>query len=235
MGTGSGSSSGTTTYWATRSTDLGSMTPETAKLKNLDTQKEIPVRFNPSEITFEKGICVTTKPTPKGVPKLAYGGENPAKLTMKFLFDTTPTGADVRTAYTNFLLDLMKPKADQAKPQPPKCRFTWGSFSSGDMSFDAYVDNVSLQFTLFLPNGVPVRAETTVTFNQFPQAVQGTNPTSRSEARKTWIVTEGETLDWIAYKEYGRADAWRHIAKINDLPNPMELRSGMILKLTPLK
>ena len=45
---------------------------------------------------------------------------------------------------------------------------------------------------------------------------------------------EGERLDWIAYQEYGNPRHWRHIADVNDLANPFDLRSGQVLKLTPL-
>jgi nucleoid-associated protein YgaU len=47
-------------------------------------------------------------------------------------------------------------------------------------------------------------------------------------------VVEGQTLDWIAYQEYGSPAAWRHIAETNSLDDPMNLTPGQILKLTPL-
>jgi nucleoid-associated protein YgaU len=49
-----------------------------------------------------------------------------------------------------------------------------------------------------------------------------------------WVVVEGQTLDWIAYQEYGSAAHWRHIADTNDLDDPRQLRSGQILNLVPL-
>ncbi len=48
------------------------------------------------------------------------------------------------------------------------------------------------------------------------------------------MVHEGQTLDWIAYQEYGDPAYWRHIAETNDLANPKDLRPGQVLKLTPL-
>jgi nucleoid-associated protein YgaU len=42
-------------------------------------------------------------------------------------------------------------------------------------------------------------------------------------------------LDWIAYQEYGDAAAWRHIAEVNNLHNPLSLVPGQLLKLTPLE
>jgi nucleoid-associated protein YgaU len=51
---------------------------------------------------------------------------------------------------------------------------------------------------------------------------------------KQWTVTEGETLWFIASKEYGDASHWRTIAEANDLENPRLLESGTTLSLPPL-
>ena len=119
-----------------------------------------------------------------------------------------------------------------AKNAPPKVKFVWGRI----LSFEAYLIKFSQTLTLFKSDGTPVRATVKVTLQQsrdegvFPAQ----NPTSRSEARKMWVVNAGETLDWIAYQEYGQAAHWRHIAQANNLADPKNLRPGQVLKLTPL-
>ena len=47
-------------------------------------------------------------------------------------------------------------------------------------------------------------------------------------------MREGESLSWIAYKEYGDPACWRHIAETNDIEDPLHLRTGQVLKLVPL-
>ena len=47
-------------------------------------------------------------------------------------------------------------------------------------------------------------------------------------------MIEGQTLDWIAYQEYGDTSAWRHIAQVNNIQNPRNLKAGTVLKLVPL-
>ena len=39
----------------------------------------------------------------------------------------------------------------------------------------------------------------------------------------------GDTLGWIAYKEYGQTGLWRLIAEANDLDGVRELRPGTVL------
>ena len=87
---------------------------------------------------------------------------------------------------------------------------------------------------MFKADGTPLRAEVSVTFKQVAEATRGQNPTTRTESRKVWIVHEGQTLDWIAYQEYGDPALWKHIAATNNLSNPMDLRAGQVLKLVPL-
>ena len=89
---------------------------------------------------------------------------------------------------------------------------------------------------MFLPDGTPVRADAKISLNQYKDddVFKKQNPTSYSEPRKMWVVTEGERLEWIAYQEYGHPRHWRHIAATNGIMNPLDLRPGQVLKLTPL-
>jgi nucleoid-associated protein YgaU len=114
------------------------------------------------------------------------------------------------------------------KGAPPKVKFSWGAFS-----FISIAASVNVTFTMFLPNGVPVRANCQVKLKQVEEQKMypPQNPTTRSAARKVWVVEEGQTLDWIAYKEYGNASLWRVIADKNNLDNPRSLRPGQVLKI----
>lgn len=111
---------------------------------------------------------------------------------------------------------------------PPKCKFVWGSFS-----FIAIVESVNVTFTMFLPDGTPVRARAKIKMKQIEeQALYAPqNPTTRSTPRKTWVVQEGQRLDWIAYQEYGDPALWRYIAQVNGLDDPHDLRPGQVLDL----
>ena len=212
---------------------------EKVTITNLSTNESITCPFNPKELTLSKSVSWHQDPqSKKDVAHWSFGGGNPAKLPLDLLFDTTSTGEDVRTTYTNFLLGLLaidtSKKDDKGNllNEPVDCRVAWGKF----MSFIAVAESISLTFTFFLSDGTPVRAKANASFRQKKdeQSFAAQNPTSRSEARKMWVVCEGETLDWIAYREYGSAAHWRHIAETNDLADPKNLRAGQVLKLVPL-
>jgi nucleoid-associated protein YgaU len=46
-------------------------------------------------------------------------------------------------------------------------------------------------------------------------------------------VSEGDRLDWIAYREYNDASEWRKIAEANRITNPLALQPGMVLVIPP--
>jgi len=216
---------------------LAGLTPQKAKFVNLNKWNPLTntmrVTFNPNHIQYTRDIIYEHTPMPDFDTggRMNYVGGSGGKLTMELFFDTTDTGEDVRE-YTDFLTELTI--RDEDTGQPPLCRFEWGEFTDGFQEFDAVIADLDIDFTWFLPNGCPVRAEVRLTMKEPDEEMGGTNPTSRSEARKIWVVVEGQTLDWIAYQEYGESSAWRHIAQANNLINPLKLRSGQVLRLPPL-
>jgi nucleoid-associated protein YgaU len=210
-----------------------------ATITNLDTSESVEVMFNPTEYTFSKANNWQV-PKKKGanVPPLEFNGGNPTDLKVQLLFDTYESGEDVRKKYTNALWQLAmvnKGKTDPKtkKGQPPKCEFRWGTM----WSFKAVVANMSQKFTLFLPDGTPVRATMDVTFRQIEDEglYPKQNPTSGGiPGHKTHTLKEGETLDWLAAREYGNSNHWRYIAEVNRIDNPFKLKPGTVLALPPL-
>ena len=217
---------------------------EKARIVNLAAPDElIECQFNPNEYTVMKQNKWTAKPK-KGmnVGETDFGGGQPATLKLKLFFDTTETGEDVRI-HTNKIWNLMlvddNTKNDKTKKgEPPQCQFQWGKTGDSNKAnyFTAVIKKISQKFVMFLGDGTPVRATLDVTFQQYKDddIFPPQNPTSRSAARKVWAVIEGQTLDWIAYQEYGSSAAWRHIAITNGIDNPRDLQPGQILNLTPL-
>ncbi len=165
-------------------------------------------------------------------------------------FDTalTPnkekTGSrDVRD-YTDKLLAMMMidPKAkdsdllvqppsasgqNQPQGRPHMYMFVWGN----GWSWKCVVMHVTIDFTLFDPDGTPTRAKTHVTLQQVQEGTyKRQNPTSGGEdLRASRVVQPGDTLDLIAYQEYGDPTLWRTIARANRLEDPRSLRAGQRL------
>src|SRR5690606_15200152 len=122
--------------------------------------------------------------------------------------------------------------ARDKKGQPHQVMVQWGKF----MSFVAVIQSIRQSFSLFKEDGTPLRAQLDVHFRQAwdEKKKGGQNPTSRTEVRSTWVVEQGQRLDWIAYQIYHDSSAWRHLAETNGLLKPNELVPGQILKIVPL-
>ena len=183
-----------------------------AVIKTLEGDKiEVKCLFNPKEYTFAK-----TNSWPKdqkaaaNQPVLNFGGGNPATLQMDLMFDTYQNARhkgepkDVRTAYINSLWKMMyvderlKEKAKNKQGRPPKVQFSWGKA----WSFEAVMTSLSVTFTLFLPDGTPVRATAKVAFQQVKDSKElPQNPTSGGlGGERVRTVEEGDRLDLIAFE-----------------------------------
>jgi hypothetical protein len=210
-----------------------------ATITNLDTDESVEVMFNPTEYSFTKSNNWQV-PKKKGanVPPLEFNGGNPTDLKVTLMFDTYETGEDVRKKYTNAIWNLamvneQKKDPKTKKGQPPKCEFRWGTM----WSFKAVLATVSQKFTMFLPDGTPVRASVDVTFKQIEDEglYPKQNPTSGGvPGHRSHTLKEGETLDWIAAQEYGNSNHWRYIAEVNGIDNPFKVTPGTVIALPPL-
>jgi nucleoid-associated protein YgaU len=210
-----------------------------AVIMNVDAGDRVECLFNPKEYTFAKqNTWEKKKVTGANMPQVTFSGGQPTTLQMELFFDTYAVASDgqakdVRKEYTDKIWKLMmvddklKDKKNK-KGRPPTVRFQWGSA----WSFNAVISSIQQKFTLFLPNGTPVRATLTVAFEQVKDDAQlaPQNPTSGGlGGERFWTVIEGDTLAWISYKEYGDATRWRLIADANHLPVVRALEPGTTL------
>jgi hypothetical protein len=213
--------------------------PEKAKIINLDDPSDLPIDclFNPNEYTFSKRNTWRKEPVKgKNVPQLEFVGGDSMTLKMQLFFDTYATGDDVRRTTDRIwkLMSINDKLTDMTsiKGRPPTVEFHWGS----TWSFSAVITDISQKFTMFRYDGRPVRATLDVTFLQVKDKGKypGQNPTTVGQpGYRRRIVNEGETLDWIAFEEYGNCAMWRFIADTNNLDDPMRLRPGQVLAIAP--
>lgn len=189
-------------------------------------------QFNPETLRIEKRVTWSAQnQAGLNAPDMTFTGGESATFSIVLWFDTTTlNNQDVR-GYTNKLLKLtLKAEGENT---PPIVRLVWGSFKT----FHAIVTSVTIEYTMFLTNGLPVRAKATVAFQQASDGdsgrLPGQNPTSRTDPRKTYRVHQGDRIDFLAFREYGDSTQWRRIAEANGLDNPLDLKPGQILIVPP--
>ncbi|HET8705006.1 MAG TPA: hypothetical protein VFM46_01790 [Pseudomonadales bacterium] len=196
----------------------------------------ITCQFNPESLTISKSLDWEGEKSPNfNSPFLKFAGGDSANYQLSLFFDsysTTPP-KDVRE-YTNQLLALTLRGAGYSMfllpfAWPPMVKLVWGKITL----FTAVVTDVDITFTLFDPNGTPIRAKADVKFKQNEiigdDIIPAQNPTSRTDGRKTRLVNSSQRLDQIAYEEYGDSRYWRVLAEANGLDNPFQLMDGQLI------
>ncbi len=188
--------------------------------------------FNPFEYTVTKTNTYKEERSNRSdVPGFEFEKAGPQALKLSLVFDTFEDGEDV-SRETNKLWKLMESKTRREgnrnrKVPPPEVAFEWGVFR-----FVAVITTMMQKFTLFKPDGTPVRASVQVTFTQHKDLndYPNQNPTSGGgDIQRVWRVIAGDRLDTIAYQVYGDATKWRMIATYNGIVNPLKLQAGQQL------
>jgi nucleoid-associated protein YgaU len=196
---------------------------------------ELECQFNPAELKISKETAWEGNESPNfNSPWLQFAGGKPATYDLSLFFDTYahPDVKDVRE-FTNELLKLTLRGAGYSMfllpfASPPMVTFIWGKITL----FMAVVEKVEITFTMFSPDGLPIRAKADVSFKQqdfWDDIVPAQNPTSRTDSRKTRRVHSGQRLDQIAHEEYGDPRYWRLLAEANGMDDPFQLVDGQLL------
>lgn len=212
-----------------------SKAPEKAYMMAKGTGERLTCRFNPKEITVSKSSQWTRSPN-KGAQDASrpeFVGTNPRTLTMDLLFEGWEGGSGDVSGDVEKLFEWTNPTAESVnnnKPQPPLVVLHWGQKSY----FEVYVKQVNVNYTLFDPQGAPIRAVAKCTLEETPMSAEGQNPTSGGRpGTRTHVVVQGESLQSIAHQEYRQATRWRAIALANGIDDPFRLRPGTSLLVPP--
>ena len=198
---------------------------------------KVPCMFNPSELKISKSNSWNAgEAKGQNAPKLRFQGGGSGSLSLSLVFDTTGTGTDVST-HVNALLALMDvdpklPATDKQRNsgRPPSVFLKWGELTS----FKAVVEQLSVSYTYFAANGMPLRAKADLTLKQFEDEKDRPlqNPTSHTDAvHAVHRLVQGETLDRVAAVHYGDPSRWRLIAEANQVLDPLALVPGTLLAL----
>lgn len=209
---------------------LGDGTTPGALIKTFDFD------FNPAQVQMSRRAQWKTTPVQieRDGPTPQFMGVDPLEMSLEIFLDCSdrPSSNDVLKNVEALMTCLEVTSASIAaeKPSPPWVVFQWGSFSTA--RFTAYVASLTASYTLFGMSGVPVRATCQLQLTAIPGRTKGQNPTSGAlTSRRMHRVVAGDSLQSLAWREYGDAGAWRTIAEANGIDNPADLRTGTELLL----
>ncbi|MCP3143394.1 CIS tube protein [Pyxidicoccus xibeiensis] len=191
----------------------------------------IPLRFNPAEYQLQKANTFQEIGIP-GLesPPIQYVRGSSEKLSVEVLADTSDTLEDVREEYVNPVRGLLD--IEPELHAPPIVSFTWDR-----QVFRGVLESVQVTYTLFSPEGVPLRAKMSLSFKEYrPVEVQVRERRKASpDFDKTYVVRAGDTLAGLAAAAYKDPSRWREIARRNGIQDPRQLVPGTVLTLPRLR
>ena len=192
--------------------------PEKQKLEN-------PIKFVEKRAT--EGAGVTTK----------FVVLDPRTLDFTLYFDDTgavPPGkkgapTDIKTQIDAFKKVAFDYNGEIHKPNYLKV--IWGSFE-----FKCHLTKFTLNYTLFKPDGTPLRADATVTFKEYlsPEAINLLANKNSPDLTHIRTVKAGDSLPLMCYHIYGHSKHYVEVAAINNLTDFRALEPGTQIVFPPL-
>lgn len=118
-----------------------------------------------------------------------------------------------------------------SKHEAPIVQVKWG-----ELLFYGRVETLKLDYTLFKPSGVPLRARVTLTFVEYQSSEEISKEAATESPDLTHLieVKAGDTLPLLCYRIYQDCGYYPQVAKINNLTNFRDLKPGIKLQFPPL-
>lgn len=192
------------------------------------------VRVNPEKYTqtFAAVYNQSGAAGSANVP-LKFDHQRPSTIKLELLFDATGaipgSATNLTTEISSFLAVVWSYQGSIHEPYYLK--LFWG-----DLTFGARLTELSLSYTLFRPDGTPLRARGEVSFANYIDPATLAAQEKKQSADLTHIrqVVAGDTLPALCSKIYGRPELYPLVARHNGLRHFRRLEPGSQLVFPPI-
>ncbi len=198
------------------------------------TGKSFTAMINPTIYGRKQGVRYNEGDSLDGGNAPSYKTYRDEDLNLDFILDTT--GVIPSTIIRDLpgligdLLDTVYTYVGSTH-QPPYIQIAWGT-----LSFQGRMKNLEVEYTLFTPAGLPLRAKVKLQVKLFvSKATQELEKTKSSPDLSHLItVKAGDTLPGLCMQIYNSAVYCTEVARINRLTGIRYLEPGMELFFPPL-
>ena len=115
---------------------------------------------------------------------------------------------------------------------PAMLWISWGS-----LSFQCVMTTYTIDYTLFDPSGLPIRAKLKASFQgcDAPDTIEANADKKSADLTHLRRVVAGDTLPLLCAKIYGDGGYYLQVARYNDLTGFRTLAPGRELRFPPLR
>jgi hypothetical protein len=163
-----------------------------------------------------------------------FSGIDAEKLSFELIFDGTGAvpGRLVDVGQEIQRLKKIAYDYDGDAHEPNVVRLTWGELAS----FEGRMTSLDVDYTLFKPSGLPLRAKVKLQFVSFMTHLEANLRARRSSPDLTHevLVRDGDTLPLLCHRIYGDSRHYLDVARANDLSTFRDLAPGTMLRFAPL-
>lgn len=192
------------------------------------------VKFNSEQAQGSQGTDPSFEFTP------------PEKLKLDFTLDGTgviPVKGDPGEFHKDVVSQIQELlrltyEMDPETHKPNFLRLLWGDFAFGKKNcFNCVLEDLSINYTLFSPQGKPLRAKVSATFMSHVEPKLRVREEGKESADVTHVrkIKAGDALPLMTYRIYGESNYYLQVAKANGLVNFRRLRTNDDLRFPPVR
>ncbi|MEO1261782.1 MAG: hypothetical protein AAFZ15_23460 [Bacteroidota bacterium] len=193
------------------------------------------VMINPEKYTQNSSVEYSTEQG-QGAPgtTIKYKKTTPQTISFVLVFDGTGVVSSKRTDLVEEIDQFKKLVYDYNGEihSPNYLELKWGA----GLSFECKLTSMSTDYTLFRPDGKPLRAKVTVNFKGYkdPQMIEAEADKSSPDLTHLVTVVAGDTLPGLSYKIYGDTGYYLQVARFNNINNFRNIKPGTVIQFPPL-
>lgn len=193
------------------------------------------VMMNPESIKHQKSIEYNTKQAPDSSSSSQKYKSTPSdKLSFEIVIDCTGIVDAKRLSMAKEIKALEKIvyTYNGAIHRPNFVKIQWGQ----SITFKGVLNSMDINYTLFKPDGSPLRAKLSLSFSQYisPKTVKKQDNPQSPDLTHRVTVTEGDNLPHLSYKIWDDERYYIQVAKFNGLNKFRHLKGGRNLIFPPI-
>ena len=176
-------------------------------------------------------------PVGKSAPVIKYAMADAEKMSFSIVLDGTGVVPDKKKQSVAKQIEQLRKIVydyDGSEHEPTAVKITWGK---GLKEFFGRLTEMSMDYTLFHPNGEALRAKVKMSFVEARTEAQEALEAKRRSPDLTHIVRvrQGDTLPLLCQRVYKDVGKYLEIARINELDNFRDLVPNTLLRFPPMR